>query len=210
MYISIINKLGFIHIPKNGGSTISRVLSQHLTYFDILVGGVKEYKEIDHHYHRNFKISKHSTYEQMKKYTDQFEINWFTIFREPISRVVSIYKFSKKERQNLYIGYDYRNINTFIQSDRFINSNGVDLLHASQSSFLKVNNKLNEEIKIFPLENLTLLSNYLSKALDKKIDISIKENVSTANESFNLEKKSIEIIYNKYSEDFDLYQKLNS
>ena len=208
MYISLINKLGYIHIPKNGGSTVSKVLSQHLTYFDILVGGVKEYKEIDQHYHWNFKISKHSTYEQMKKYTDQFEINWFTTFREPISRVVSIYKFSKN-RPNLYIGYDYRNINTFIQSDMFINSNGVDLLHASQSSFLKVNGKLNESIKIFSLENLTLLSNYLSKALDKKIDISIKENVSTINESFDLEKKSIEIIHNKYSEDFDLYQKLN-
>ena len=208
MYISPINKLGFIHIPKNGGSTISSILSENLTYFDVLIGGVERFKELDRHYHCNFKLSKHSTYERLHDISKMFDINWFTTLREPISRVISIYKWSKKQ-PNLYSGYDYENINTFIQSEKFVKTNGVDMLHASQCSFISYKNIINKNIKLFRIEDNQKISKFLEKYFNKPIDFSVKKNETNLNEDFTLDIKSNEIMKLKYKEDFILYKSFN-
>ena len=205
-------KICFVHIPKNAGTSVSYLLINYSSFKDVIVFDKKylnKYQRILNFYYSNIlKISKHiKINEIIKKFNEIENFSFFLVFRDPISRVKSIYRYQKKY-QNVYNGYDYNSINHFIQSDKFIYSNGIDCLHEQQFNFFKDSKVRN--LNIFTLNNDDL-NNYLKDKLTNVIDFNIQLNSTKylkTSEDDSLNTKSINIIKKKYKDDFIYYDKL--
>ena len=93
MYLSFKKKLGFIHIPKNGGTTMSKLFYNNLSIGDYLIGGYKSEINLTF-FEKKFKISKHTSLKQLSDLgylkDDLNNFSWFALIREPISRVKSV------------------------------------------------------------------------------------------------------------------------
>jgi len=68
--MSIINnkyKFIFVHVPKNGGTSITNFLSSYSTALDIEIGGTQIGELLQTSYIERYGISKHSTSLNLKK-----------------------------------------------------------------------------------------------------------------------------------------------
>ena len=179
------HKAIFIHIPKNAGSSIEALFAN--SSFRIQPG-------------------KHDTASEIKsKFPELYEsYRKFTIIRNPYDKMVSWYFFLKRNAlENVSTNCDVIEFNEWIKDpSKFWNFN-------DPISFLKPQHAwVDETVKIIKYENL---NKELNEFFEEEINLPI---VNKSNHEHYLNyynEESLNIIYNKYKEDFEKYNyKLNT
>ena len=95
----------FIHIPKNGGSSIEIAFSaQHSKWDDLVLGGSSLGQVLEQPFQKKFNIGKHSTLTNIAQL-----YNWdklrsyyiFTLVRNPYDRIVSLWNYLSQKVDSL-------------------------------------------------------------------------------------------------------------
>ena len=165
----------FIHIPKNAGSSIEVLFANG-----------------------SFRLqpSKHADiYEIKRKFKNSYDnYRKFTIIRNPYDKMVSWYFYLKR---NLGENYDIIDFNEWIKDpSRF--------WHADDpTSYLKPQHEwIDDTVELIRFENL---NEELNKFFNKKVDLPIINKSNHDHYSTYYNKESLNIIYNRYKEDFEKY-----
>jgi len=196
------NKLNllFIHIPKTGGTSLEKYLSEK---YNIPLDSKSLYSSSKNGY-KNASLQ-HQTYHNLLKKKKEFGIDFssnnfkmISIVRNPYERIVSDLFFYKLITMNTPPQEVFTIIQKYIVSDNYDNHNIPQHLF-----LLNNNNKINNNIVVFKTETLT----------DELIkygftDFNIHKNVNK-NENINyynfLNNDSIKLINNFYKKDFKLF-----
>lgn len=146
----------------------------------------------------------------LKEFTDYYkninisEYTIFTIIRNPYDKIFSVYNHLKNVNQkNTFtnkIDVNHLTFNQWILKIKKILENNDEYYHnmlTSQTSFLKLDNKIPEYLKIFRYEELGKLEDYFNIKL---------QHLNKGNSNLTYKKVynevSQEFIYNYYKEDF--------
>jgi hypothetical protein len=217
---SILNSLGliFVHIPKNAGTSVANMLSLNSNIIDVEIGGTKQGENSQLYFIKKYKISKHSTAQQIKnavgsKHWDKYIK--FAIYRDPLERFHSIFNFLKVwdwhggDLQKSII--DCTDINNFISDKIYLNPTIPDLMFRPQHKWIvDTNNKLLTNYLINYEFLNTELPNFLTNL---NLDISNLElgkyNVTDNKKHYVLNKKSIDQLTEYYEDDYNLFKILS-
>ena len=165
----------FIHIPKNAGTSIEEYFGN---------GSVR------------IQPSKHADiYEIKRKFKNSYNnYRKFTIIRNPYDKMVSWYFYLKR---NLGENYNIIEFNEWIKDpSKFWHANDpIDYLK-SQYKWI------NDTVEIIKFENI---NKELNKFFNKKIDLPITNKSNHDHYLNHYNKESLDIIYNRYKEDFKKY-----
>ena len=190
----------FVHIPKTGGTSLERYLSEK---YNIPLDSKSLYTTFKNGY-KNASLQ-HQTYHNLLKKKKDFGIDFssknfkmISIVRNPYERVVSDLFFYKLITSNTPPQEVFEILKKYIVSDNYDNHN------IPQYLFL-INNrkKINNDIVIFKTETLT--EDLIKYGFT---DFNIHKNVNK-NENINyynfLNNDSIKLINNFYKKDFKLF-----
>jgi hypothetical protein len=186
----------FIHIPKTGGTTISRMFGlEHSDRKDIFYHHDGEV-EWDHASARLIKSSNFDVYNKSDK---------FTFVRNPYDRVVSEFFFKKGCNDDRII--DCSNID-FKDYVNFLYNNFENILSMKQcekSHFLPQSHFVLDDVKIFYFENI--LNNIKSICRMYNLEIYDKIENKSQHEHYSsyYDKKLKNKIYDLYYEDFKIF-----
>jgi hypothetical protein len=195
--------LGYIHIPKTGGTDTNNNFISIL--YDKYNFGIKN------------PYNNHSFDAQ---YYKKNEIKCFCVLRDPIDRFISIFKFYNQTNINLlninnFIIEEKEMITNYINDDQNTNDYNYTFFSNQSNWLLNADNDNTYIIKYNDINNNINYNIFLSAEFGLKIndnDFSYdKENVSnTDNLILDLTNDSLNFINNLYSNDIALYNKLNS
>ena len=162
----------FIHIPKNAGTSIKE-------YFGNKSVKIQPNKHADIH---EIKTKFKNSYNNYRK---------FTVIRNPYDKMISWYFYLKK---NLGENYDIIEFNDWI-------INPLKFWHVDDPiSFLKNQHEwIDDTVTILKYENL---QEDINTFFGKKIKLPIINKSKHKNFLNYYNKKSLDIVYNKYKEDF--------
>jgi len=199
MAIRIENKITFIHIPKNAGTSISRHIMKNYKY--------------------QISSKQHDAY---KKIPILWKDNVFVVIRNPFDRLVSLFEhdkktFFKKRKNHSLINWSYqeclKGFNHWVQ-------------HHRNTRFFKTNNGVRrkfawgdqKQIKFFPLSNINVtvirfenliddLNNLFLKNKLKVFSNLPKDNVSVANKNYKdyYDNKSKTIVENIFKDELEFF-----
>jgi hypothetical protein len=96
MIICHSRKFIFVHIHKTGGTSVERALDPHLAWNDLILGGSPFGEKIQQPYAKRFGLNKHSSVAEIEavcgsSLLDEYFV--FSVVRNPLSRLCSIYNF---------------------------------------------------------------------------------------------------------------------
>ncbi len=96
MIISHSRRFIFIHIHKAGGTSVEKALDPCLAWNDLIVGGSPYGESVQGPYMKRFGLNKHSTVAEIEtvcgsSYLDEYFV--FSLVREPLARLCSVYNF---------------------------------------------------------------------------------------------------------------------
>jgi len=188
--IPYIYSLGFIHIPKTGGTDFKNQFND-LLYLQT-----------------NFTIKEQNCHTTDNLWYSNSNIKCFAFIREPIERFISGFKFLNQTNSN---ATDKEiDINVFIKNNTFLNNiifkKQIDYLNGDPTNIflIKFNKNNNYDNLILLLKNeFNITFNYDFTDYNKK-NISQSDGLNCV-----LTQESIDIISNLYSEDILLYSKLS-
>ena len=187
----LINNIGFLHIPKTGGTD----LGENIIFFYINTN-IKIYFPNNH-------------LKDGLWYLNNNNIKCFTFIREPIERFISGYKFTMKRNDFLINKYD--DINLFIQNNKNIIETMIFrpqvtwLNGDANNTFLIQYNKINNYNNL-----LYFLKNEYKLNIDENMNFDRNEKINVSSSSgLNciLTDESIEILNNMYVDDLIFYNK---
>lgn len=212
--VTIINqtyKFIFIHIPKNAGTTITKVLSDHTQWQDLELGGTIYGESIAPAYVKRFGIGKHTRAEVVRNVIGEHV--WdkcfkFAFVRDPFARTLSTYQFLLKWRNwaNSEIMDHFENFESFVTSRFFNEEPGPDGIFLPQWNWVCDANGSLLLDQIYKVENI----DHDIRTLAAKIPLKLsEESTPKMNESEKLEKNQIffsnvaaNVIQKKYAPDF--------
>lgn len=96
MVISSSKRFIFVHIPKCGGTSITKLLDAELEWNDIVLGGTKIGEAFKDLWAPRFGLDKHSLPSEIKKVIgeDAYQTyKKFVVVRDPVSRFLSAFNF---------------------------------------------------------------------------------------------------------------------
>tara|TARA_R100001530_G_scaffold128235_1_gene97858 strand:+ start:76 stop:615 length:540 start_codon:yes stop_codon:yes gene_type:complete len=169
------HKTIFIHIPKNAGTAIETLFGNS-----------------------SFRIQpdKHANIHEIKKKFPKVYDSYrkFTIIRNPYDKMVSWYFYLKR---NLGKSYDIIDFNEWIKDpSQFWHAN--DPIHFLDSQHTWIDNT----VKIIKFENL---DKELNEFFGKDIDLPVVNKSNHDHYSTYYNRESLDIIYDRYKEDFKKY-----
>lgn len=188
----------FIHIPKTGGTSLEKYLSQK---HNIPLDSKSLYSNSKNGY--NSVSLQHQTYDTLLNKKRDFVIDFnnikiISIVRNPYERTISDLFFYKLIDNTTLKKHVYRILK------KYINSNEYDNHNIPQYSFLiDDNNKINKDITIFKTETLTddlIKYGFTDFNIHKNVNIN-----SDINYFDFLNEKSIKLINKFYKKDFKLF-----
>lgn len=160
MPIFLKNKILFIHIPKNGGTSVENFMLKNGDKMDLWMR--KNKKDFCF-----FHSEQHCTYKEILK-TKKLnpELRIFSIIRHPIERVISEYNWLEKTKRGLN-----KNFDTFL--NKFLDKNNFSYFdNHNLSNFDYLSNddgEISEDIKILKFFDAEKISNFIG--LDKKFEL---------------------------------------
>lgn len=127
MIVNHSHRFVFVHVPKAAGTSVSELFSKFSAYSDLEVGGTELGEAMQNAYKRRFRLSKHSTAQEIRAvvgeqtWSDYFS---FAFVRDPYARAQSTFHFMKrwhgnKDMKNLAFMNDYPDFRSFVMSDVF-------------------------------------------------------------------------------------------
>jgi|TARA_Y100000310_G_C20321179_1_gene640806 hypothetical protein len=194
-------KLVFIHIPKNAGSSIKKLLI-----------GEKKFKELSRPWEHNTIYSIKSKYP--KKYNSYRK---FAIVRNPYDRVVSWFAYLKRYRldNDLLNTYKYNSKTDSYEIVETVKAPIEDFRNwildpyadfneaAIRLNLLKNQHEwIDKTVKILKYENI---NEELNGFFNRKIELSKINNTSRFDVVDYYNRKTLDIIYNRYKDDFDKF-----
>jgi hypothetical protein len=226
--INNTNKFIFIHVPKSAGTSITMYLSSISTCRDIEIGGTELGELIQPLYKKFHGLTKHATFDEINNSLGRNVINNFFTFgfvRNPYKRAISLFTFFRQWDGwfEYYDGdefVDYEeflkkaNINDFIQSKFFSQSDGVDRLFKPQAFWLGGNaeDKKSKVSYVGHVEDMERSINFIRNKigcheLTNKVKMENASNYASNNSKVisDLTRTSLDIINKNYSIDFKLY-----
>ncbi|WP_298355549.1 sulfotransferase family 2 domain-containing protein [Rhodoblastus sp.] len=96
MLISNSKRFIFVHIPKSGGTSITRLLDRELEWNDIVLGGTKVGEVFKDVWAPRFRIDKHSLPSEIETVISKDLYTTYTKFvvvRDPVDRFLSAFNF---------------------------------------------------------------------------------------------------------------------
>lgn len=102
MFISNSKNFIFFHIPKSGGTSVTRMLSSEASWNDLALGGTSAGEAIQIHWKRGFGIGKHTSPIELQNLADPDNFSKyqkFIVVRNPAARLTSSFKFIKLIRE---------------------------------------------------------------------------------------------------------------
>lgn len=144
----------FIHIPKTGGSSIERFISDNGGNMSLYGGDLKI--TINGH------TPQHMTFKEIEKLKLNFEdLKFFTVIRDPIDRTISEFFYIKKHRKKTFEVIN--NFDEFL--DMFLDLNNSSIFDNHNLSnydyLLNNNNELEKNIKIFNFLDINSIEDFL-------------------------------------------------
>jgi hypothetical protein len=150
--IFLKNKILFIHIPKNGGTSIEAYMKNMGDKMDLWMYSNRKNFYLLH-------TEQHYTFKEIvsnKKYSSEYRI--FSIIRHPIDRVLSEYNYIVKMGKTRY-----KDFNIFL--DSFLNKNNFRYFdNHNLSNFDYLSNEdgeISDKIKIFKFFDEEGISNFI-------------------------------------------------
>jgi len=228
MIISNSKKYIFFHPPKSGGSSVTNYLSNEAQWDDIIIGVTKIGELYQNFYSSKYKISKHTTPQELikiiglKKYRSYFK---FIVVRYPVERFVSTYNFLKDsyERKSEWFikacslelidsisTFDYFIESSYVQKSlqkNALNSTDIEKFIMPQIEYFDDKEMIAGRFCFFRLEDLNnscsaLITNNIMDSL-YKFEVS---NSSNSRIKINdLDSKKINIISNYYKIDHEKF-----
>ena len=206
----------FIHIPKTGGSSVEKYLSEKCE--ETLKDNCKDYEK--HKKFLNNGVSlQHQVYNTLYKFRNELNIDFnsnlkiISIIRNPYTRIISDLFYNKLIKKNENVDNVYLKIIEFITNSCLFDNHSIP-----QYKFITdENNKIIQNIKIYKLENLT---RDLRKDGFNDFNICIRSQSNTAGTYINcnynkqiqnnkinkyLNYDSIKLINAYYKKDFELF-----
>ena len=121
MIISSSRKYIFFHVPKSGGTSITKLLDSGISWNDVIIGGTKTGEVFNGDWARRFRIFKHTTPPSLRRVIGEHifgEYFKFLFVRDPISRFKSatqfLYQVVKEERDWVLRAYSEDHLNEII------------------------------------------------------------------------------------------------
>ena len=216
--MAIINntkKFIFVHVPKAAGTSTTNILSKYTTYLDLEIGGTSFGEEIQDAYIKRFSLAKHTPASGIRDvlgreaWNDIFK---FSIVRNPYDRVISTYKFLKawedtpaKCKEELA---KFKDINEYILSDLWEESDGPDSIFKPQHFWLTDTNDSNKVIVDFvgKVESLDKDTAYIQSRIERReIEPVVTPQLNKIEGNLELSAQSIAKINRVYKRDFTLW-----
>ena len=104
MLISNSKRVIYFHIPKCGGTSISKILITSLAWNDIIIGGPPIGQAFEGIWSRHFGLRKHSTPPTVENIIGKSTFQGFdkfTIVRNPCHRFISSFSFASQCLRNI-------------------------------------------------------------------------------------------------------------
>lgn len=186
----------FIHIPKTGGTSITKAI------YDLSILSTIHRSSFDSPYN---KISPHHQfYTTLYQYRNKLNINFdnikiFSVVRNPYDRIISDLLWHQ------LIKHDFTDKQVYdVIKNNYLNRNDLDNHNQPQYKFITDENSiLIKNIKIFKTEKLNESNDELNKFLG--FDINIKKTRVNKDYSRYLNKDCISLINEFYKKDFELF-----
>lgn len=224
MIINNHHKFVFIHIPKNGGTSVSTFLSKGLGVCDLdlnIAPNTPEKISYLNFIKENYGLVKHSTYQESKKALNHTRFDgykYIAVSRNPYSRAKSIYNFTlkadAKHRPNSKRYMDIKDMSflEFLQS-KYMQEYLMIAAKPQSDWIIDSNGNLAQNIKIFKLEELSTSTLSIQKYLypndhndcrlpHKNYSKNVTNNKSS-NDAEMLKDEEKSIIRKLYAKDFE-------
>lgn len=204
--ISFHYKYIFIANPKTGSTSIHQILSEKYTKPGDIVAKKSVHQK---------PIGKHDSLQAVRDYleTKGMKLEDFFVFsfvREPFARIISCFNY--EIQQGMYRIKNNQPMKDFLQNYLTKPSNIVHMRKAN--SFFYINGEIPSFCHIFKIENLNLFCEMLRDKTNISIEPSqvpqANKSVKVINPDMNkllssIPRETIEILYNVYTNDFNLY-----
>jgi hypothetical protein len=238
MIISKSKNFIFIHLEKCGGSSVEMALEPYLAWDDLILGStqfgttmqVALVNRYGSEYSKNKILSKHSTAQDIKEYLGESydSMYKFTIVRNPIDLVTSLYFYSKKIVDNFLY---QNNINKDQYLDWVINSvpenwkrgeifhlnyllseidnSKIDgftkrMINSNHISVMPQTWRLTEDVEMFDISTLNENWDYITNKLNiDDIVILNKENSSPRHDNVIMSKETKRLVRKHFNVDFN-------
>ena len=135
--MTVINhtcKFVFVHVPKSGGTSVTRALEPLCNWKDLQLGG-SEFGELIHKaYCNTYGLAKHSFAGELRSSMGPLEWTQYTSFvvvRHPIERTISTYRYLRHHRDHYTFMNEFDDFGAFIESE-FWQGNGPDRMFLPQ------------------------------------------------------------------------------
>jgi hypothetical protein len=220
--INTSNSFIFIHIPKTGGTSVSRYYSALSTPIDIEIGATSFGEALQPHYRQRFGIGKHCTARGMKEAlgAETYNRYWtFCFSRNPFTRTISIFTFLKEwlpraaSKGNEQAGQHWKKFQRFhsvmdmLDSPYWHETDGIDRIFKPQSFWA-----CDDDGKVLvdfvgAIETIEEDVGRINRRLRLKLPrFDINKNVSNKHDqALDIDDHGIELIQDRYAADFSLF-----
>lgn len=182
-------KCAFVHIPKTGGQSITKMLEE---------------AELGCKHEGSFELD-HLTMSAILERVNLNSYFKFAIVRNPLDRLVSEYHFSKRYRPYLPNTDHYR-FSRYVRAISKLDINGlphnmVNHLYKQKDFLYKDNNLLVDYVGRF--ETLKESIDYVSKKLN--IKLTLPHVNKSCRKCVDFDSKTLELVRNLYKEDYEIF-----